>query len=110
MGRPARCRDRWSTSWRAGCETIADFSLCRERDDDGETIGWVSQIGVRPAWRGRGLGDALLVDSLNTFRDRRLTGAALNVDAENTTGALRLYRKAGMEPRPAFTVWSMPLA
>ena len=48
--------------------------------------------------------------SLNTFRDRRLTGAALNVDAENTIGALRLYRKAGMEPRPAFTVWSMPLA
>jgi mycothiol synthase len=87
-------------------ETIAGFSICRELEDEGETVGWVSLIGVRPAWRGRGLGDALLAHSLAQLRRRGLARAALNVDAENTTGALRLYRKAGMEPRPAFTVWS----
>lgn len=86
--------------------TIAGFSICRELEHEGETIGWVSLIGVRPAWRGRGLGDALLAHSLTVLRRRGLARAALNVDAENTTGALRLYRKAGMEPRPAFTVWS----
>jgi len=40
------------------------------------------------------------------LRRRGLERAALNVDAENTTGALRLYRKAGMEARPSFTVWA----
>jgi mycothiol synthase len=89
--------------------TIAGFSICRELNDDGETLGWVSLIGVRPRWRGRGLGDALLAQSLNALRRRGLVHAALNVDAENTSGALRLYRKAGMEPRPAFTVWSKSL-
>lgn len=87
-------------------QTIAGFSICRQLEDEGETIGWVSLIGVRPAWRGRGIGDALLAQSLNALRRRGLKHAALNVDAENTSGALRLYRKAGMEPRPAFTVWS----
>ena len=29
----------------------------------------------------------------------------LYVDAENATSALRLYEKAGVTPRPAFTVW-----
>lgn len=87
-------------------QTIAGFSICRQQEDEGDTVGWVSLIGVRPVWRGRGIGDALLAHSLNELRRRGLARAALNVDAENTTGALRLYRKAGMEPRPAFTVWS----
>jgi hypothetical protein len=30
--------------------------------------------------------------------------------ALDTSGALRLYVKAGMEPVPAFTVWSKPQA
>jgi hypothetical protein len=35
-----------------------------------------------------------------------LRRAALNVDVDHTTGALRLYEKAGMNPFPAFTIWS----
>ena len=89
--------------------TIAGFSICRERQDAGETIGWISLLGVRPRWRGRGLGEALLVQSLNAFHSRGRRRAALNVDVENTTGALRLYTKVGMEPTPAFTVWTKTL-
>ncbi len=88
---------------------IAGFSICREREDDGETIGWISLIGVRPPWRGRGLGEALLVHSLNAFHSQGCRCAALNVDVDNTTGALRLYTKVGMEPTPAFTIWSKSL-
>ena len=33
----------------------------------------------------------------------------VNVDAENTSGALALYRKAGMEAKPAFTIWAKRL-
>ena len=89
-----------------GNGTVAGFSICRERKDDGETIGWISLVGVQPSWRGQGLGEALLVHSLNAFRRRGRRRAALNVDVDNTTDALRLYTKVGMEPTPAFTVWS----
>ena len=87
-------------------KTITGFSICRERKGDGETGGWISLVGVRPPWRGRGLGEALLLNSLHEFKRRGHRRAALNVDVDNTTGALRLYTKIGMEPTPAFTVWS----
>jgi mycothiol synthase len=89
--------------------TIAGFSICRERQEAGETIGWISLLGVRPRWRGCGLGEALLVQSLNAFHSRGRRCAALNVDVDNTTTALRLYTKTGMAPTPAFTVWSKTL-
>jgi mycothiol synthase len=86
--------------------TIAGFSICREREEDAESVGWISLLGVRPRSRGRGLGEALLVHSLAALGARGLRRAALNVDVENRTGALRLYEKVGMHPIPAFTIWS----
>jgi mycothiol synthase len=58
--------------------------------------GWVATLGVRPAWRGRGTGRALLFRSFEAFRSRGLEKAALAVDSGNESGALRLYEKAGM--------------
>jgi ribosomal protein S18 acetylase RimI-like enzyme len=59
--------------------------------------GWVEAVGVLPEWRGKGLASALLAHSLNAFGKAGLTRAALDVDAENPTGALRLYKKLGFE-------------
>jgi len=58
--------------------------------------GWIQVLGVRPQWRKRGLGTALLLHSFRDFRERGATKVGLGVDAENTTGALRLYERAGM--------------
>jgi mycothiol synthase len=58
--------------------------------------GWVGALGVRRAWRGRGLGEALLRAS---FRELWLRGertVALGVDAQSPTGATRLYERVGM--------------
>jgi mycothiol synthase len=85
------------------------FLIAREREDEGKTIGWVSLLGVAPPARGRGLGEALLTHGLAALRERGLRVAALNVDSENTSGALRLYRKVGMEPQPSFTIWGKRL-
>jgi mycothiol synthase len=85
------------------------FLIAREREDEGETIGWVSLLGVAPAARGRGLGEALLTHGLAALRERGLRVAALNVDSENTSGALRLYHKVGMDPQPSFTIWGKRL-
>ena len=60
--------------------------------------GWIEAIGVIPEWRGRGVADAMMVRSLNTFLEHGLSKAALDVDTKNLTGALQLYEKHGFAP------------
>jgi mycothiol synthase len=59
-------------------------------------FGWIQVLGVRPRWRKRGLGTALLRHSFRDFRDRGATRVGLGVDGGNTTGAVRLYETVGM--------------
>jgi mycothiol synthase len=58
--------------------------------------GWIGTLGVRPAWRRRGIADALLRQSFAEFFRRGERRVALGVDAESQTGATRLYERAGM--------------
>ena len=75
---------------------IAGISLCRSQAYDDPELGWVSVLAVRRPWRKRGLGLALLRHSFNEFYRRGKRKVGLGVDAENLTGALRLYENAGM--------------
>ena len=84
---------------------VAGFCLCELNASDAESVGRVAEIGVLPARRGAGLGLALLHDGFHELRGRGASRIVLDVDAENTTSALRLYESAGMTPRPAFTIW-----
>ena len=77
-------------------EEIAGFSLCRPHDSGDPRLGYVHLLGVRPPWRRRGLGEALLRHSFRAFADRGCDRVTLGVDAENTTGAVRLYERVGM--------------
>jgi mycothiol synthase len=74
----------------AGCSLAFPF---RGTDD---ALGWVGTLGVRPGWRRRGLGEALLRDSFARLYDRGLRRVGLGVDANNVTGARRLYERVGM--------------
>jgi mycothiol synthase len=58
--------------------------------------GYVGAIGVRPAWRGRGLAKALLHRTFAEFWRRGITRVTLDVDSQNATGAVRLYERVGM--------------
>lgn len=58
--------------------------------------GYVGAIGVRPAWRGKGLAKALLQRTFAEFWRRGTTRVTLDVDSENETGAVRLYERVGM--------------
>jgi ribosomal protein S18 acetylase RimI-like enzyme len=58
--------------------------------------GWVDLLAVRPAWRRRRLGEALLRETFREFRSRGERQVALAVDAQNPTGATRLYERVGM--------------
>jgi GNAT superfamily N-acetyltransferase len=83
-------------------DEIAGFSLCRVRAYDNPDVGWVNTLGVRRPWRKRGIGLALLRHSFCELYRRGKRMAGLGVDAENLTGALRLYENAGMHVHQAF--------
>jgi mycothiol synthase len=97
----------WTVAEAAG--EIVGFVIGRVRDR-GPAEGYVSFLGVAPNHRGDGLGRALLTHQLTQFSTRGLQRATLDVDVDNVTTALRLYRSVGMLPVPNFTVWaaSMP--
>jgi mycothiol synthase len=59
-------------------------------------VGWIGDLGVRPELQGRGIGKALLRHALADLSARGFRLAQLNVDAQNETGAVELYRSVGM--------------
>jgi mycothiol synthase len=71
--------------------------------------GWVSELGVLPSHRGRGIGGALLRRSFETFAGRGLPRVMLNVDAENPTHATALYERAGMRVINRWDLWERHL-
>jgi mycothiol synthase len=71
--------------------------------------GWLASVFVRRPWRRRGLARALVVRSLEVFRDRGMTSAGLGVDADNPTGALGLYTGTGFEVEFRSTAFRKPL-
>jgi mycothiol synthase len=75
---------------------LAGFVLAYPERVGDEGFGWIGTLGVRKPWRRRGLGEALLRAAFRELylRGRRRVG--LGVDAENVTGALRLYERVGM--------------
>ncbi|HEX6128399.1 MAG TPA: GNAT family N-acetyltransferase [Candidatus Limnocylindria bacterium] len=71
--------------------------------------GWLASVFVRRPWRRRGLARAVVARSLVVLRDRGMTSAGLGVDADNPTGALRLYEEAGFEPEFRSTAFRKPM-
>lgn len=114
-------RDHWEVSERTeedfvGCftEPTLDTSLWRvawdgdevagsvmtaiwaeENDRLGVSRGWLEHVSVRRPWRRRGLAAALMASAMQGLIERGIREAALGVDAENTSGALRIYESIG---------------
>jgi mycothiol synthase len=90
-------------------EEIAGINICRPRSYDDPDLGWVDTLGVLRPWRKRGLGLALLRHSFNEFYRRGTRRVGLGVDAQNLTGALRLYENAGMHVHKSFDLYEKEL-
>jgi GNAT superfamily N-acetyltransferase len=61
----------------------------------GGNRAWTGVLFVRRSWRKQGLGRALLIATMHKAREMGHVGLKLRVDAENPTGALRLYESVG---------------
>jgi mycothiol synthase len=79
---------------------IVGVCLGRIVGDENGQRGWIDEVAVRPAWRGRGIALALLHHAFGAYYRRQVYTCALDVDSANATGATRLYERAGMHRGP----------
>jgi len=103
FGNPNFDSTLWMVAWDG--DQVAGF--CQNRFRMG--IGWIATLGVRRPWRKKGLGLALLKHSLGEFHKRGTKTIGLGVDAQNPTGATRLYQKVGMLAASEFVTYEKEL-
>ena len=88
---------------------VLNYIDAEENEAYGRLRGYTQGIFVRQPWRKRGLAKALIACSLQMLKDMGLAEAALTVDAENTTGAVKLYTNMGFQRDKVTTLYRKPL-
>jgi mycothiol synthase len=71
--------------------------------------GTLASVFVRRPWRRRGLAAGLVARSLLLLRERGMTSAWLGVDADNPTGALGVYERAGFAVHSRGSAYRKPM-
>ena len=89
---------------------LAGVALNQRFSGDGGDEGFVQYLAVARAWRRRGLGRALLLASFGRMAGAGVPEASLYVDADNSTGATRVYERAGMRVDGRWDRWELALA
>jgi len=92
-------------------DSVAAFVLTTVNEDDWSRLehrfGYITLVGVRRKWRGRGAARALLAAVLTSYRQLGWQRASLHVDTTSPTGADGLYRKLGFAPVAADLVYGL---
>jgi ribosomal protein S18 acetylase RimI-like enzyme len=92
---------------------VAGYQLASHDPDSaavrGFKEGYTELLGVRRAYRGRGIAQALLADALRRFSAAGMEIASLDVDSANPTGALALYLGMGYQPVNRSMMWEKTL-
>ena len=99
--------DLWQVAWR-GDEVVGMVLGFIDEDANRQfhqQRGWTEEISVRRPWRGRGVARALIASCLRALKARGMSEAALGVDTQNLSGALRLYEQMGYRPLACNTTY-----
>lgn len=101
--------DIWKVAWDARANTVAGMVLGFINHAQNEKYhrlrGWTENICTARAWRKRGVAHALIAENLRELKARGMTEAALGVDTENTSGALRVYEDMGFRAAKKFATY-----
>jgi mycothiol synthase len=93
--------------------TFAAFCFCWIDPEDNEhnnrKEGWIDILGTRRGYRNKGLGTAMLLAGMHLLKADGMDTAVLGVDAENPTGALRLYESVGFKQVVKNSTWHKDL-
>lgn len=95
----------WWFVVREGEETVAAIRNVPARNGG----VYVATLGVRRAWRGRGLAKALLQQTFARSVEAGFRRVTLGVDATSATGATDLYRGVGMTTELETAAWERRL-
>jgi mycothiol synthase len=101
----------WVVAW-DGDEVVAgslNTIYAHENEAIGLRRGWLDSVFTRRAWRRRGIAGGLIVRSLHLLAERGMDTAALGVDADNPSGALRLYESFGFAVTERGSAWRKPM-
>lgn len=74
----------------------------------GRAEGWLGQIGVRRAWRSRGVATSVMCHVMRAMSAAGLDYASLDVDSENPSGAVGLYTRLGFRTDERWVRWAKP--
>jgi mycothiol synthase len=103
IGQPHFRPELWLLAEEEATGRVAGISLNKIDPDwiaqTGRQEGYVNTLGVLREYRKRGLGTALLAQSLRVLRQAGMEAAHLGADAENLTGAVRLYERLDFRVR-----------
>jgi ribosomal protein S18 acetylase RimI-like enzyme len=97
----------WQVAW-DGDEVagqVQNFIDTKENEAYGRKRGYTEGISVRRPWRRRGLAHALIARSFHVLKEQGMTEAALGCDAENLSGAVRVYTAMGFRTVKRFTAY-----
>ncbi len=95
----------WTNLWLAELDGIAVGVLeCDDRFAE-EGSGYVAELGVVPAARGRGIAKFLLRHAFAVDTAAGRVGTLLHVDTDNVTPALDLYESVGMRVVLVIDAW-----
>ena len=101
----------WQIAWE-GDEIIGGVHNYIDREENAafnRKWGHTEQVFVRKPWRKRGIAMALIARSLKILGEQGMIEATLDVDTENSSGALGLYESLGYRPYSEFTFYRKPL-
>ncbi len=103
--------DLWQVAWDRNevAGMILNFIHEKENREFNRKRGYTETICVRRPWRKKGLARALLARSFKVLKGQGMTEAALGVDAENLSGALRLYESMGFRVVKRHAIYRKPL-
>lgn len=82
-------------------------ALTMTRAQDG---AWIDYLGVLPAYRGCGIGGALLRNAFAACLERGMARVLVSVDSDNASRASTVYERAGMRQVAGWDVWERSFA
>lgn len=105
--------EMWKIAWDIEKNEVAGqvrgFIDVAENEGYQRQRGYCEFISTRRPWRKRGVARALIALTLQEFKSRGLTESALGVDAENLSGALRVYQESGFKEVKRSTIYRKPI-
>jgi len=101
----------WVVAWDGDevAAAVVNTIYAHENEATGSRRGWLDSVFTRRAWRKRGLASALIARSLHVLAERGMDTAMLGVDADNPSGALRLYESFGFAVTERGQAWRKPM-